>query len=66
MITVAMVESRVEQIAAVAHDYEAAHSHADRLFDEVLAAIAEGHPRAQALANAALKVNELGFSRYTA
>jgi hypothetical protein len=66
MITVGMVEARVAQIAAIAHDYEAAHSKADCLFDEVLAAIAAGHVHAQALAGAALRVNALGFPRYTA
>ncbi|MBK3780170.1 hypothetical protein G3A43_07855 [Paraburkholderia aspalathi] len=66
MITVAMVDARLGQIAAIAHDYEAAHGKADCLFDEVLAAIAAGHVHAQALARAALKVNALGFARYTA
>lgn len=65
MLTVELVTQRVGDIASVVSDHEAAHAKADALFDDVLTAIAAGHPDAQALAAAALRVNELGFTWYT-
>lgn len=65
MLTVELVTQRVVDIASVVDDNEAAHAKADALFDEVLTAIAAGHPDAQALAAAALRVNDLAFEWYT-
>jgi hypothetical protein len=56
----------VAEIAAVAIDYEVAHSKEDDLHADVLAAIARGATNAQELAQAALKTEEIEFPRYCA
>lgn len=48
-----------ERIAAFSADIEVLHLEEDRLRAEVLSAIADGHPEAQALAAAALKSSRL-------
>lgn len=57
------VEQRLAAIAAQQDDWEEAHKMEDELRSEVLAAIAAGHPDAQALAAAVLKSADLDFPR---
>jgi hypothetical protein len=66
MITVAGVEKRVAKIAKHQNDSEEAHSLEDRLYEDVLEAIAKGHPLARELAAAALGTKELHFPRWYA
>ena len=47
-------------------DPETAHSDEDALYRTVLQAIADGHPDAQRLAQAALQTQTGGFSRWCA
>jgi hypothetical protein len=54
----------VSQIAALSHDPEAAHSHEDRLFLDVLKAIANGERNPDELAAEALKSNDIDFPRW--
>jgi hypothetical protein len=63
---VADVQKRVEEIRAIAYDYEAAHSGEDRLHLEVLEAIAVGASQAKGLASAALETREIKFARWCA
>lgn len=65
-MTITEVEDRVEQIRRASGDDEAAHGMQDDLYDDVLAAIAEGAPDSAALAAAALKVGEIKFHRWMA
>lgn len=67
-VTVEAVRARVEQIRAVSEqpDAELAHSEEDALYEEVLRAVAGGHPDAAALARAALETKKLKFDRWCA
>jgi hypothetical protein len=60
------IEGRIEEIRAVARDYERAHSMEDDLFRDVLAAIADGQQSARKLAIEVLKSREIEFPRYSA
>ena len=60
------VRDRVEYIRSIARDDERAHAHEDRLYLEVLQAIAEGHPEASALAREALRAADIEFARWCA
>ncbi|MFE1321604.1 hypothetical protein [Kitasatospora phosalacinea] len=62
------VALRVQGIAAVAWDYEAAHSREDRLHVDVLRAIADGSmdERSRSLAQAALATTMIQFGRHAA
>lgn len=60
------IEKQVAEISTMIDDDEAAHACLDRLYVEVLTAIASGQRNAKALAEAALKAEELGITRYTA
>lgn len=64
-ISVPWVNRHVDKIAKLANDDEEAHASEDHLYREVLRAIADGtasNPRA--CAEAALKTQELSFSRW--
>ncbi len=66
-MTPADVRKRVAAIAQVAEDDEKAHGMQDRLFSDVLRAIADGEcERPKAVAAETLKVIDLDFSRWTA
>jgi len=66
-MTVKDIESRIEQIKACGRDYEAAHAAEDRLYVELLGAIAEGKCRnPKACAKAALATQKMDFPRYCA
>lgn len=66
-MNVADVEARVQHIAEHGpDDPEGAHIEEDKLYKDVLGAIAAGHPDAPALAAAALKADDLDFSRWYA
>lgn len=62
------VRERVEEIRRIARDDdEAAHAGADRLYRSVLEEIANGrYNGAEALAKAALEVEEIDFCRFYA
>lgn len=60
------VRRAVEDIRASAGDPEAAHGMQDKLFSEVLRAVANGHPDARELAAAALIAREIEFPRWYA
>ena len=65
-MTVEEVEKRVEEIAAIVRDNEVAHSKEDSLYVNVLEWIAgHGDENSAALAKAALKTEELKFTRWT-
>ena len=64
-MTVKDVEARVERIASLSHDPEAAHIAEDQLYRDVLKSIAEGICNDPAgCARAALKTGDLGFPRW--
>lgn len=60
------IARRLAEIHAVQHDDEVAHSMADALHQDVLAAIAAGAPEPQTLAAAALRTETIGFDRWYA
>jgi hypothetical protein len=63
------VTERLAKIKAMASADESAHAEQDDLYEEVLTAIANGDTRgtsARALAQEALKVREIEFSRWYA
>jgi len=63
------VRDRLARIEHESGDPESAHGAQDDLFREVLAAIASGDidlPTCRAIANEALKVDEIKFSRWYA
>lgn len=61
------VLNRVQQIADMADDDEAAHAHEDQLHQSVLGSIAEGScVNPSACAAAALKTNKIQFERWCA
>lgn len=65
-MTVAYVEKRIRQIAAIQDDDERAHALEDKLWKQVLRAIANGASDGQALAAAAIKTKKLKFCRWYA
>lgn len=66
MISIQDVEQRVASIADSQDDREGAHADEDELYRDVLRAIAEGHPEAEKLAEAALATCDLEFERHCA
>lgn len=60
------VQARVARVEAMAGDDGGAHSEEDRLYQDVLRAIAEGSPDAAALASVALRTAEVDFARWCA
>lgn len=66
MITPEDIAARIYAIELAACDYEAAHSMEDRLWAEVLSAIADGADGAPELARAALKSQNIDFGRWCA
>ena len=66
VLTVKMVLAKVKAIEVITGDNEVAHSAEDRLYIEVLHAIAGGHSYPLALAQAALKAGDLDFDRWYA
>lgn len=60
------VRTRVAQIERMAMDDEAAHSAEDALHRDVLDAIANGAPDAEALAREALDTLSMSFARWCA
>ena len=62
-LTLDEVVERVTAIVTPPHDDEAKHSAEHALHQEVLLAIAQGHPDAQMLARAALETNDGDFAR---
>ena len=60
------VKRRVQGIAAVAGDDEVAHSREDDLHQDVLRAVAAGHPDSGKLARAALRTRRIMFKRWYA
>lgn len=65
-MTVVDVIASVAEIEAIKMDDEAAHGKEDSLREDVLRAIADGHPDARGLAVEALKTSEINFSRWCA
>lgn len=68
VLDVVAVAARVAEVheAAREDDYEAAHGGEDRLWADVLRAIAAGAPDAVALAREALRTAEVPFAHYRA
>ncbi len=64
MISVDEIRQRVLDIDDRSDDSEAAHRAEDRLYRDVLRAVAAGAPNAAELAKAALEANELLFDRH--
>lgn len=60
------VRIRVKEIANLAGDDEAAHSTEDKLYVDVLTAIASGMPQARRMAEMALDARSLKFERWCA
>lgn len=60
------VRRRLGEIERKRHDDEAAHSMEDQLHQDVLTAIANGHPDARLLAGLALESGAIGFARWCA
>lgn len=60
------VKARVSEIRKMADDDEVAHGREDRLYLDVLTAIANGDPNGKALAEEAIKAAEIEFSRWCA
>ena len=60
------VRKRVEKIRQMAGDDEMAHGEEDRLWGDVLMAIANGAPKAKKLAQEALKTLDIEFYRWCA
>jgi hypothetical protein len=67
-LTVDDVHGRIAEIAKIvdAGNNEVAHGEEDRLWEDVLEAIADGHEQPRALAIAALSTCELDFARWYA
>jgi hypothetical protein len=65
-VTTEEVALRVESVRRRAGDDEAAHSDEDRLWEDVLRAIAAGTENPAALASAALKTQDIDFNRWCA
>lgn len=65
-MTTANVRKAVLEIELLQDDDEQAHAREDQLHQAVLAAIAEGHPHARALAATALETQAFQFSRWCA
>lgn len=63
-VTIAYVQEQVALVRELSADDEAAHGIEDDLWEEVLQAIAEGHPQAQQLAAEAIKTRSIQFSRW--
>lgn len=63
---VAEVKARVERVRSLAQDFEAAHSEEDKLYADVLSAIARGAKNGQELAAAALQTEYIEFVRVCA
>ena len=63
-MTVDDVQARVARIDATADLVESAHKEEDRLYYDVLKAIAEGASNPAGLARAALATHDLGLERY--
>lgn len=66
MIDLKWVQDRLRLIESGKLDDEAAHSHEDDLYVEVLQAVAAGHPDAAVLASEALKTRDIDFGRWCA
>jgi len=63
-VTVEEIKERVREIEQHAMDFEQAHALEDRLYADVLRAIAKGgHPWPAALAKAALETKAIKFAR---
>ena len=60
------VSQRVDRIAALVNDDESQHCEEDKLWQDVLTAIAAGADDAAGLATEALRSNDLAFSRWYA
>lgn len=65
-LTVAEVARRVAKIEEIRNDDEAAHAEEDSIHLLVLEEIAEGHPKADELAEQAIKTKHLPFARQCA
>lgn len=65
-MTLDEITKRVAMIWETRGDAEIAHSEEDRLYLDVLRAIAEGEPEAQAFAVVALTVSRMDFPRWHA
>jgi len=63
-MTIDEVRQRVASIDEIAHMSEQAHRAEDKLYCEVLEAIAAGAPDPAGLARAALAATDLGMERY--
>lgn len=66
MITQAEVRRQLQDIKRIADDDESAHGSEDALHQEVLQAVADGHPDAMKLAKLALKTQDIRFARWCA
>jgi hypothetical protein len=66
VITVAEIHAAIVRVAGKVRDPEMAHQLEDRLYQDVLAAIALGADNAKELAEAALKCSEIRFRRWYA
>jgi hypothetical protein len=65
-LTIEDVARQLAYINSQADDPEVAHGAADDLHQQVLRAIAAGHPDAQILAAAALRTEDIEFDRWYA
>lgn len=66
-LTLDNIRRRAEEILDMDHrdlDPEAAHGHQDELYEDVLRAVAAGHPDTQALADECVRVAESGGRRW--
>jgi hypothetical protein len=62
-MTTAEINERVQAIKDIAYDYERAHDTEDRLYIDVLQAIANGADNPRELAAAALATLKIAFAR---
>ena len=65
-MTVDEIKARVEEIARERDDDERAHGMEDKLWEDVLQAIAEGHSAPAEIARQALASRAIKFSRWGA
>ena len=65
-MNVKMVRVKIEEIRSITWDNETAHIEQDRLYTSVLESIAKNPRGAQRLAQEALKVQDIEFTRWYA
>lgn len=63
-MSVGYAEILVQEIEKIVADDEAAHAAEDTLYEEVLKAVADGHPDSKKIAKIALRTKSLNFQRW--